>query len=205
MESFYYAGVRRGSFLHKLLESWADTLCKYEEIMYPSDLPYLYRERTNVGFLASAATKLGALVLEEFSCNKKRGRKQRPGRADLWIWAGGKAPDYQFEAKYISPNARTKPLESEIKEALKEATKDICKIPMHDRAEDWVGIGIVFVVPYFPRRREFSSNQLRNRLLHISSLNADFCAIHFCQGELQATTPHCFPCVAIVGKYVKCP
>jgi hypothetical protein len=198
-QAFEIKGVRKKSFLHSLFHCWHTILQDYEHELYPWDLGYLYRERTNVGFLSAAAAKKGCLVLEEFNCKKKGWKgKRRTGRGDLWIYQPS-GTGYRFEAKRIEPNVKTKDIKQEVKKALKKALGEAKRV----LSEDWPEkpVGIVFVVPYIPKRYEYDVENLRHELLDATPMSADFCAIHFCEQEVKE---HRYrrPCVAIIGKYV---
>ena len=68
----------RGPHLIKnLLEMWDRTLGDFEKVMTINDLPYIYGERTNIGFLAAAATKIELVVLQEYALQKRKGRQSK--------------------------------------------------------------------------------------------------------------------------------
>ena len=187
--------IRKETFLYSLLKSWHKTLEDYEKS--EKDLGYDYRERTNIGFLAAAATKKRCIVLEEYMCDKKRGHREISGRADLLIIVPNNNR-YQFEAKRIELNVSSEDFDKKVKDTLNSALGDIKKITKKYR--EGKPAGIVFVIPKIPKGWEDSLKNLKDKLLDLKSLNADFSAVHFCQDIPPSKQS---PCVAVVGKWYK--
>jgi len=130
---------------------WDRVLRDLEAAMIPWGLPYVYRERPNLGILAAAAARIGYVPFEEYSAEKGRGKSQRLGRADLWLATKNGARAYDFEAKYISPSFNSKRLVTTIEHHLDIAAKDASDV----RYKSDRTIGIVFVSPYGATRRNF--------------------------------------------------
>jgi hypothetical protein len=202
--NFETRGIGKKTFLYQLFYSWHKTLEDFEDKMYKrGELGYDYKERSNIGLVAAAAAKKGCLVLEEFTCDKRHGRKTRLGRGDLWI-KPPEGKEYQFEAKRVGPNVRS--IQKEVQKAVQDVECDLKEVYVSDipRRERPKLTGIVFVVPYVPKRQwhRYNIKSLKNTLLDLKSLGVDFSAIHFCKQEIRTPT-YGLPCVAIVGKYYK--
>jgi hypothetical protein len=199
LQAFDAKGMGKKSFVYSLFHCWHTILEDYEKTFYPWDLGYHYRERTNIGFLAAAAVKKGCLVLQEFMCQRRRRGKRRIGRGDLWIHNTLTGREYQFEAKWIERNVKTRDIKQEVQKALKKALNEVNQVPSEDRPKK--SGGIVFVVPYIPKGYEYDVEDLRHELLDLTSMGADFSAIHFCGREVSECR-YQRPCVAVIGKYI---
>jgi hypothetical protein len=82
-------GGGRLASLEPLIESWVTVLENFSTQVV-GDRPWWYRERTQVGFLAVAAWRSGAIALEEWRTTKNKNDVPAYGRNDLWIqWKSG--------------------------------------------------------------------------------------------------------------------
>ena len=79
-----------------VLEEWTLLVERYCRLVR-GDAPYLHGEHSNLNLLAGAAWRSGWVALEEFSLGKS-GRKDRRGRADLWLqsWMGSDYVEGKF-------------------------------------------------------------------------------------------------------------
>lgn len=202
IKEFEFRGISEGTFLYDLVRSWHKILKEFEERMYPLDLGYGYQERTNIGFLAAAASRNGCSVLEEFQCDKRRRNKRRLGRGDLWIKTS-KGREYQFEAKQVILKVKTKDIKPKVSKALESALDDAKQVEEKPKKL----VGLVFVIPYLSsklKEHQDCIDKLRNDLLDVNELGADFAVVHFCKKEIvkeKYDPGNCWPCVALVGKY----
>jgi hypothetical protein len=89
---------RRFEPLRPILETWFMILENYITRV-PKDLPFWYRERPQIGFLAAAAWQSGYAALEEWGMVKGSQKDKHRGRNDLWIgYPGGQ--EWFIEAKH---------------------------------------------------------------------------------------------------------
>lgn len=198
MELFRFQGDRRRSLVYDLLVTWDRALRDLERVMGTYDLPYVYRERPNLGILAVAATKIGYVPFEEYSKEKGRGRSRRKGRADLWLADKNGAKAFDFEAKYIEVSFRSKKLAKTIQHHLDIAARDASDL--RDKSD--CTVGIVFVRPYGAICKDFDPDPFWNQLSDLSSYGGDFCAFHICKPKIWSQNYHkgC-PGIAIAGRY----
>lgn len=183
-----------------LLESWDKTLRELEKAFGIHDLPYVYRERTNVGILAAAATKLGYLTFEEYSVEKRRQRRWRQGRADLYICSKDSRKEFNIEAKYKVVSFRNQRLAQTIAPILETVIKDVVVLRKSEHSRR---IGIVFLRPWGAKPDDFDPTPFWSQLRDRASYGADFCAFHLCKFEIwsQQETHNDCPGIAVVGKY----
>jgi hypothetical protein len=199
MKNFIFKGDYRRRFVYDLVSTWHKILTDYEEKM-TDDLPYFYIERTNLGLLAAAALKMGALPLEEYSADKGRGKKKYPGRADLWIRAkNGATYDFEAKQKWISLNSNN--VISITDNILTEAVKAARQIAL--KSDFSLGIG--FIVPYVSDYVKDKAASFNEQILNIRSIGADFSAVHFCDkrywGKIKVEEKY-YPGICIIGKYI---
>ena len=82
-------GKSEGNLRHwsALLERWSQGIDRYIDLT-DGDIPYWYKERANVSFLAGAAWQCGWVAMQEFERDKQKpkGRhKTWKGRCDLYL------------------------------------------------------------------------------------------------------------------------
>jgi hypothetical protein len=187
------------TIISKLLKSWNDVLSDLESAMKPWDLPYVYRERPNLGILAAAATRIGYVPFEEYSAQKGRGKNRRTGRADLWLSTTNGKKAFDFEAKYILPSFQSNRLAKTIQHHLDIACNDAKAISYKSNYT----IGVVFISPYGASIKNFNPNVFWNRLSKLKQYKGDFCALHICSPTIWLRSSYKDrPGVAIVGRYI---
>jgi hypothetical protein len=77
IENYIYYGDLRRKFIVDLLTSWHKTLIAYEKSLSKiNELPYWNIERTNIGIFATAALRLKAVPIEEYSASKGKMEKK---------------------------------------------------------------------------------------------------------------------------------
>ena len=183
-----------------LLEKWDKTLRELEEAFGVYDLPYVHGERTNIGILASAATKLGYLTLEEYSAEKRRQRKWKSWRADIYICSKDGQQEFNIEGKYDTVSFNTHRLVQKLSRLLDEAAKDVLKLRPYEGVNR---LGVVFLHPYGARPDDFAPTPFWTELRNRASYGGDFCALHLCEYEIWSKHQEYVGCpgIAIVGKY----
>lgn len=199
MESFRFQGDRRRSLVYELLVNWNKALRALEKAMGTSDLPYVYRERPNLGILAAAATKTGYIPFEEYCAEKGRGKSRRKGRGDLWVVAKDGSKAFDFEAKYMDVSFHSKRLAKTIQYHLDIVAEDASAL----RYKSDCTIGILFMCPYGATYENFDSEPFWRQLSDLSKYSGDFCALHICPSEIWWHNDHKGrPGIALVGRYV---
>jgi hypothetical protein len=177
MKVFEFEGDRRRVLIYELLKRWNQDLIIYEKRI-PEDLPYFYIERTNVGLLSSAAIKLGALTLEEYSVKRGRRAKERQGRADLWIEYKGYTFDIEAKQDWVALNSsRIAKKVQRLMGAAEQSLEDL-----KDKADK--SVGIVFLVPLLPRAKKPDFEGFSKKILDIGSYKGDFAAIHISEERI---------------------
>jgi hypothetical protein len=131
--------------LREVLDQWVVLLFQMYHETNGDHTPYSYKERTNIGVFANAATLAGWNAMEECASSKQRekGGEVYDGRIDLMLWKSDKI--YLFESK-LTANSPCK-LRGRINSVLKKARVDA------ERLTATPGIGrlaSVFVIPRFP-------------------------------------------------------
>jgi hypothetical protein len=208
-------GSKKASGLKGLFEQWHKILAWFEK-EDPTDLPYWYLERSNVGHLALAAYEISGRPLQEFSMTKGRGADKWPGRADLYISLpavknGSGSLDVSIEAKQrwaaIKPK---KPggLKKAVKGTLGSAMKDCGRLT----DKEWDGcrrLGVAFILPYKSGRDEVSDESLADFTREIveaaRAAEAHFAAIHYAPLSLSEGLREKYgwcPGIAAVGKFL---
>lgn len=119
---------------------------------------WAYRERPNVGFLASAIWGVGGVALEEYEDNKKDPSDKRfyyTGRGDLWAKLGKRG--YKLEAKHKHVNLQTHGTEKTLCSAADAAGLDSDHLRFDS---DYTG-GIAFLSLWLPKERRAEWAELR--------------------------------------------
>jgi len=106
---------------------------------------YTYKERTNIGLLAAAATANGWVALEECRAEKKSASSEDiyQGRSDLRIWRDEK--HHELEAKFLRialKSTSTTRLDSAAKKSIEDAVRSLPSGAKFDRK-----IALMFAVP----------------------------------------------------------
>lgn len=129
----------------KMLKQW---MCLVRKSYSDTDgkiTPYSYRERTNLGFLASAALVSGWIAIEEYPAEKKgQNGTRKKGRPDLLLWRNGL--QYSVEAKLTADTANNFCKKNKISVRHKAAKDDAEKMPNGKKIKQ---VAITFVIPTF--------------------------------------------------------
>jgi len=189
-------------YIKELFQSWHKTLRRYEQAWGTSDLAYVYNEQAQVGLLAIAAEKARGLPFIEFSAKRHQAKRDYSGRADLSIrrLAMNKKKELWVEAEPVSVNYEdtVTDLASRMRGPFNEAKKSVRSLA----EAGWPRLALVFVKLIGASYASFDPESLKDRLCKATKqLNADFCAVHFCNPDLWPQSPHndC-PGIAAVGK-----
>ncbi len=200
---YFAMDMRRPQLIKNLIEKWDQTLRDFEKVMTIEDLPYVYGERTNIGLLAVAASKMGFVVLEEYALQKNQGGQSKPGRADLWLYSEDNSLDISIEAKFKELSWNSKRVAELIKPILEDAVHDVEKVRPYEGAK--YSLGIVFIRPYNANPNNFNPVGFWDQFSNRSSLGADFCAMHLCKYEIWSQQQYNkgYPGIGIAGKFSK--
>jgi hypothetical protein len=188
---------RLNEIFTKLINKWDQTLRKYEQVMKEDDLPYVYGERPNLGILATSATKLGFITLEEYETQ----RKGKYGRADLWMYNKILNIDVSIEAKFVILSWKSNILAKTINRKLDLAVDEVSNVDEDAR----YSLGIVFLRPYGADPETFKPINYWNQIKDRSAIGADFCAMHICKTETWANQQYAkgYPGIVMAGKFHK--
>jgi hypothetical protein len=145
---------RRYGYWRELLEHWAFQVERGYRVTQASDPVYKFKERTNVGLLAAAATANGWVALEECRSEKqgKDTEENYQGRSDLRIWRDKR--HHELEAKFLRialTSESTTRLDNTTENSMFDAVRSLPTGAKFDRK-----IALTFVVPMLTR------NQLKN-------------------------------------------
>ncbi len=195
--------------VESLLLRWQKVLAKHTARMTPyNDLPYWNGERTNVGYIAQAASELQFAVMEEYMVD--RGKvKTTPGRADLWI-GGPSTDEYVFEFKLYWPSIKSnaKVLAGRIKGHLSETEKQLHSSQLGRQPSK---IAMVFVCPWMPKADSLRWKELLDRFLkrvtRPQDYGGEFSAafvppVHLHGPARVAGDQRMYPAIAVFGKMV---
>lgn len=131
----------------EILEEWVFMNKKITRITKGKFAPYSYKERTNLGVLASAAVKTGWAALEE--CRAEKSEKEDEalfyqGRADLLLWRDTR--NDQVEAKFMR-RSLTAPSLKRIETVHGKAKGDAARSTSNEsKKENFVAL--TFIVPW---------------------------------------------------------
>lgn len=142
IEDFIYVRESAAPLRH-LLECWVNLVQRMRVDSGGLQVPYSYKERTNIGVFSNAAVLAGWGALEECAEGKEAGGVIYDGRIDLLLWRDGIR--CAFESK-LTANSPEK-LPGRIRVVFDAAKKDAGKLPKQ------VGVpryATVFVLPRFP-------------------------------------------------------
>ncbi len=186
---------RRRPIFSELIRKWDQTLRKYEQVMKEEDLPYVYGERPNLGILATAATKLGFITLEEYETK----RKGKYGRADLWMYNETLNIDVSVESKFVKLSWKSKKLAEKIGKKLDSAVEEVKEVD----EDSHYSLGLVFILPYHAKPETFHPNEYWDEIVNSLKTGADFCAMHICKTETWANQVNAKGCpgIVMVGKF----
>ncbi len=181
--------TNRYGYWHELLQQWVFLVERVHRLTKGQHAVYAYKERTNVGLLASAATANGWIALEECSSEKHVTTAKDhvyQGRSDIRIWRDKR--HHEIEAKFLrvaltsSSNSR---LEAASARAISDASRSI-KNGSRDRK-----IAVTFVAPMLTKTQCESlspaeKHEYMEKLLqYISEQKPSFIAYAF-PGEVEA-------------------
>jgi len=167
-----------------LLEEWIFAIEKYCR-MSGGEAPYWFTERANVGLLAAAAWRAGAVALEEFQHEKSEpdisetGNTAEPitknGRCDLWVCHGTKSE--RIEAKFRWLNMNSERIAELAEKSLGEALKDASK-SMSDDGQPAVGVAFfpLFVKATVVAGEKVVEDYIEETIVILRKVDADLIA-----------------------------
>jgi hypothetical protein len=137
---------RRYGYWRELLEQWVFLVERVYRVTDGQHAVYSYKERTNVGLLAAAATANGWIALEECRSEKlvdADGDDVYQGRSDLRIWRDKR--HHEIEAKFLRvalASESTTRLTRTAERSIQDASRSVKSGARFDRK-----IAVTFVVP----------------------------------------------------------
>jgi hypothetical protein len=165
--------------IKELLNEWDLVLKKFEKVLNSEDIPYIYGERANIGFLAAAATKLGYIVLEEYAIERRKEKHWQHGRADLWLYSTDDSFDASIEAKIAESSWNSNRVPDIIRGAFKEVISEAKQVKQYEKPMH--SIALIFLRPYNADPGQYNTDDYWNKLNDPSKYGADFCAMHLCK------------------------
>lgn len=181
--------THRYGYWHELLQQWVFLVERVHRLTKGQHAVYAYKERTNVGLLASAATANGWIALEECSSEKHVTTAKDDvyqGRSDIRIWRDKR--HHEIEAKFLrvaltsSSNSR---LDATSIKAISDASRSV-RASSSDRK-----IAVTFVAPMLTQTQSetLSTSEkdeyIKKLLSYIAAQNPSFIAYAF-PGEVTA-------------------
>ncbi|MBB5866134.1 hypothetical protein [Xanthomonas sp. 3058] len=137
---------RRYGYWRELLEQWVFLVERVHRVTGEKHAVYSYKERTNVGLLAAAATANGWVALEECRSDKYAKTDSDEiyqGRSDLRIWRDKR--HHEIEAKFLRvalTSSSTTRLTKASERSINDAARSVESGDKFDRK-----IAVTFVVP----------------------------------------------------------
>lgn len=137
---------RRYGYWRELLEQWLFLVERIHRVTAQKHSVYSYKERTNVGLLAAAATANGWIALEECRSEKyasSNSDEVYQGRSDLRIWRDKR--HHEIEAKFLRvalASSSTTRLTKAAEKSIDDASRSVESGDRFDRK-----IAVTFVVP----------------------------------------------------------
>lgn len=175
---------RRYGYWRELLEQWVFLVERIHRVTDEKHAVYSYKERTNVGLLASAATANGWISLEECRSEKylsADGDDVYQGRSDLRIWRDRR--HHEIEAKFLRvalASESTTRLSRAAEKSIADAARSVESGDKFDRK-----LAVTFVVPTITNSQleklsEESLSEHRARLVkYIKDTKPSFIAYTF--------------------------
>ena len=133
--------------IQRVLRKWCHIINEWCERRNWDDVPWWYNERASLGLLATAVWATGGVMLEEYSTEKGKEKKQWQGRGDLFLQVGKGKYVIEAKQKWVSISTRA----NEAKAAIEKSIGDAKKAARETRANGGRRLGAVFVVPYMPK------------------------------------------------------
>lgn len=144
-------------YWQELLEQWIFLVGRLKRVTNGKYCVYSYKERTNVGLLASAAVANGWVALEECRSEKlitSDSNVTYNGRTDLLIWRDIR--HHEIEAKFVRVTL-TSSNTSKIKRVYEQAISDSLRSTKND-IKSYKKIGITFIVPVIRQTKKEKLN-----------------------------------------------
>ena len=211
---YYHLKGRKGlKHWDALLKGWLrahETFCR----IYKDDPAYWYTEIPNVSILGATAWRCGRIALQEFRAIKKRGKKAKVGRADLWICTdtdrtGTDWKEELIEAKHkfvsLSGHKDKDGLPTAIKNSMDEATK--AAEEAQGSQDNVTALAVVFASAYAPESSIDKIDCLIKEFCERIKSSADYHALAWCfpkeTRKLQNKKGYYHPGIAMLVKNIK--
>lgn len=169
--------------------------CKYED---GEDAPYWYNERTTVGIFSGAIWRSTERSLEEFSTTKfDENNKEKNGRADLWFSCSNENFICEVKQYFKSTSYSV----AKMMEASIADTKKTMKNFPNSKP-----LALTFWTPRIqPSDVEEELKTIHDKLkdaLKEESIDMYCLVAPKSARNMQASAPHVFPCVILLGKLI---
>lgn len=197
--------VSRGFKLHykklkhwvPLFEEWFLGIERYCRLT-DEDAPYWYNERANISVLAGAAWRCGWVALEEFRCEKKKGREKKTGRSDLWMMSDSKTEEL-VESKFGFLALRSTRFQEFAEGYIDAACRDVKKVD-----ETGTPTGVAFLSPHLPISYEGEmEDKIEKAISKIFSIQHDAIAWCFPRSTRSLSVPkgkRIYPGVILIAR-----
>ncbi|MDR1612642.1 MAG: hypothetical protein LBT97_07645 [Planctomycetota bacterium] len=198
MEGFKVGNFPKG--FEKILESWFAVIRDYNA-KAGEDAIYWYNERANVGAFAAAMARNEIPVIEEYACEKGRGKERGPGRSDISFYYHGTWYIAEAKMHWSNLSFKTRPLDA--KKYMESALADVKKTAQQDKYS--TPFGLAFIIPRIKTAdKEHVDEFLRNYISQLENSGyCDFwayCAPAQCRYLTPVPPDYFYPMAIVLGK-----
>lgn len=154
--------TRKTRCLRSILENWINLnrMLGSRWMRMSGDAPWWYNERALLSVFVGAVWQSGEEAFEEFSQEKRRGNRLKPGRIDLWFSASSR--EFWAEAKTLEiPLTRGSGQATKVNAVMKTAKEDVRRLAPDGYTRR---LAVVFGSPYL---RPCPMSELHGRLEHM--------------------------------------
>jgi hypothetical protein len=187
--------------LHSLLWRWTGLISTTaRQWVAEKDCLWWYTERALVSTLAAAAWLDGGQALEEYSNEKGRGRRNYPGRCDLYLYTGSEEFVAEAKLRWCNVGRGSREGIDGVRDQLAAACDDARLLKGYGARR----LGMVFAVPRYPASQQTAGHRLLSEWqARLAGIRAGGLAWSFplAARELQWKS-HAYPGVAVVVREV---
>ena len=164
--------TRKTRCLRPILEKWItlNRMFGSRWMRVSGDAPWWYNERALLSVFVGAVWQSGEEAFEEFSEQKRRGKRLRPGRIDLWFSAS--SSEFWAEAKSLEiPLTRGSGQATKVSAVMKIAKEDVRRLAPDGYTRR---LAVVFGTPYLlPCPRYKLDRRLEHMLMQAHEVGHD--------------------------------
>ena len=131
-----YRGLRKGTKLRSLIDSWNEVSMEHENSLKPTEVPWSYTEATHVGLLGAAAQRNGWRWLLESSVLKRpfEDLRRRPNWARLDLWTmNDRGVEQAWECKSFQWNLWGRNQADKVRGLLDYAARQLGQMPVDQK------------------------------------------------------------------------